>query len=100
MAHSAESIINNRYRIVRVLGQGDFGAVYEAWDMNLNKSCALKETLDTSEEAQRHFKHEAMTLAKLSHANLPRVTDHFVVPGQAQYLVMALVLHSPYFPLI
>jgi len=37
MAHSAESIINNRYRIVNVLGQGDFGAVYEAWDVNLNK---------------------------------------------------------------
>jgi len=51
----------------------------------------VKENLDTSTEAQRQFLREAMVLANLSHPNLPRVTDHFVIPNQGQYLVMDFV---------
>lgn len=84
-------MLNNRYRIVRLLGQGGFGAVYRAWDTNLNKPCALKENLETSPEAQRQFGREATVLANLSHPNLPRVTDHFTISDQGQYLVMDFV---------
>lgn len=84
-------LLNNRYRTVKLLGQGGFGAVYKAWDINLNKACAVKENLDTSPEAQRQFAREATVLANLSHPNLPRVTDHFSLPGQGQYLVMDYV---------
>ena len=42
-------------RIERELGRGGFGAVYCAWDMNLNKYCAVKENLETSPEAQRQY---------------------------------------------
>lgn len=84
-------VLNQRYRIVKLLGQGGFGAVYRAWDSNLNKPCAVKENLDTSPEAQRQFTREATVLANLSHPNLPRVTDHFILPGQGQYLVMDFV---------
>ena len=85
------STLQGRYRIERELGRGGFGAVYRAWDSNLNKACALKENLDTSPEAQRQFAREATVLANLSHPNLPRVTDHFSIPGQGQYLVMDFV---------
>ena len=84
-------VLNNRYRVVRLLGQGGFGAVYRAWDANLNRPCAVKENLDTSPEAQRQFTREATVLANLSHPNLPRVTDHFILPGQGQYLLMDFV---------
>jgi len=91
MALSTGQVFNNRYRIVRLLGQGGFGAVYRAWDSNLNRPCAVKENLDTSAEAQRQFTREATVLANLSHPNLPRVTDHFILPAQGQYLVMDFV---------
>lgn len=80
-----------RYRIEKELGRGGFGAVYKAWDNNLSRRCALKENLDTSPDAQRQFLREATVLANLSHPNLPRVTDHFSIPGQGQYLVMDFV---------
>ncbi|MBN1146994.1 MAG: serine/threonine protein kinase [Anaerolineales bacterium] len=83
--------LNNRYRIVKLLGQGGFGAVYRAWDVNLNRPCAVKENLEISPEAQRQFAREATVLANLSHPNLPRVTDHFTIQGQGQYLVMDFV---------
>lgn len=85
------TLINSRYRIAKLIGQGGFGAVYRAWDTNLNRPCALKENLDTSQEAQRQFEREARILAGLIHPHLPRVTDHFIVPGQGQYLVMDFV---------
>ena len=50
-----------------------------------------EENKDTSPEAQRQFTREATVLANLSHPNLPRVTDHFILPGQGQYLVMDYV---------
>ncbi len=83
--------LQGRYRLENELGRGGFGAVYKAWDMNISRPCAVKENLDTSTEAARQFAREASVLANLSHPNLPRVTDHFSIPGQGQYLVMDFV---------
>ena len=91
MPLSPGQILDNRYRVVKLLGQGGFGAVYRVWDTRLDRPRALKENLDTSPEAQRQFKREAQILSDLSHPNLPRVIDHFIVPGQGQYLVMDYV---------
>ena len=86
-----EPILAGRYRLEGELGRGGFGAVYRAWDLNVSRPCAVKENLDTSTEASRQFSREASVLANLSHPNLPRVTDHFSIPGQGQYLVMDFV---------
>jgi serine/threonine protein kinase len=92
MPLSPGQLINNRYRITKLLGQGGFGAVYRAWDLNIEASCALKENLDNSPEIKEQFRREAVILANLQHANLPRVRDHFDIPGQGQYLVMDFVM--------
>lgn len=84
-------ILNSRYRIVKLLGQGGFGAVYKAWDLNFNLPCAVKENLDTTAPAQRQFEREARLLRTLHHSNLPQVIDHFILPGQGQYLVMDFI---------
>ena len=91
MPLSIGQILNNRYRIDALLGQGGMGAVYRAWDSNLGIPVAVKENLDASPEAQKQFSREAAILARLSHPNLPRVTDYFFIPGQGQYLVMDFV---------
>ncbi|NPV57353.1 MAG: SUMF1/EgtB/PvdO family nonheme iron enzyme [Anaerolineae bacterium] len=91
MPLTAGQVLQKRYRIVKLLGQGGFGAVYRAWDINLNRVCAVKENLDISPEAQRQFNREAMLLANLSHPNLARVLDYFFLPEQGQYLVMDFV---------
>jgi serine/threonine protein kinase len=88
MPLSTDQILNNRYRIVKLLGQGGMGAVYRAWDLNLQKACAVKENLDISPGAQTQFQREAKILSNLNNPNLVRVTDYFSLPGQGQYLVM------------
>ncbi len=91
MAFATGFVLNHRYRIVKLLAQGGFGAIYRAWDLSLNRACAVKENLDTSSQAQQQFEREAKILANLNHPNLARVTDYFFVPGQGQYLVMDYV---------
>jgi len=90
MAIPTGKIINNRYRVAKLVAQGNLGAVYRAWDLNLGRPCALKENLQLSLEGQQQFFDEATILANLSHQNLPRVTDHFT-EDQGQYLVMDFV---------
>jgi serine/threonine protein kinase len=91
MALETNSILNNRYKILDVLGKGGMGAIYRAEDQSLGVTVAVKENLYSSQEATRQFKREASILAGLRHPNLPRVTDHFVIPEVGQYLVMDFI---------
>ncbi len=88
MPIAAGQTLKSRYRIDGLLGQGGMGAVYRARDMSLDIWVAVKENSDTSREALQQFEREARMLAHLTHPSLPRVTDHFLIPGQGQYLVM------------
>jgi eukaryotic-like serine/threonine-protein kinase len=67
------------------------GSVYTAMDENLGMVVAVKENLFTTDEYSRQFRLEAVILANLRHPNLPRVSDHFTIEGQGQYLVMDFI---------
>ncbi len=86
-----DEILNGRYQIEAILGQGGMGAVYRAHDVNLGVKVAVKENLFITEEYARQFRREATLLASLRHHSLPRVTDHFVLQGVGQYLVMDFI---------
>jgi serine/threonine protein kinase/Tol biopolymer transport system component len=85
------TLIHDRYRIQETLGKGGMGAVYTALDETLGVYVAVKENLLEDENAIQQFRREAIILANLRHQNLPRVTDHFVIEGQGQYLVMDFI---------
>jgi eukaryotic-like serine/threonine-protein kinase len=85
-----ETVLQGRYRIIRQLGQGGMGAVYEAIDQRLDTTIALKETLFADERLRKQFEREARLLARLHHPALPRVSDHFS-EGEGQFLVMQFI---------
>ena len=84
------AVLQDRYRIVRQLGKGGMGAVYEAIDLRLDATVALKETFSVDERLRRQFEQEARLLAQLHHPALPRVSDYFT-EGDRAFLVMQFI---------
>ena len=82
------TLLNNRYRVVSILGQGGMGAVYRATDEHLGIPVAVKENLFLTDEYSRQFQREARILANMRHPGLPHVADYFILEAQGQYLVM------------
>jgi hypothetical protein len=102
------SIVDNNYRIRRVVAAGGFGITYEAEDTSLGTTVAIKEyypvdfgdrisTLGVRPKSERHkptfekgrwsFLQEARTLARFEHASIVRVTRVFEANATA-YMVM------------
>ena len=75
-------IINNRYRIVRCIGQGGFGRTYLAEDITQShQNCVLKEFAPQDQpgsqlqKAQELFEREGSVLYKLQHPQIPRLRE-------------------------
>src|SRR6267143_6372710 len=85
-----DTILQSRYRIIQSLGKGGMGAVYEAIDLRLGHTVALKQTLTNDEDQWKQFEREARLLAWLNHPALPRVTDYFT-EGHRAFFVMQFV---------
>ena len=90
-----DHLLQNRYRIVKVLGRGGFGAVYEAREVTLKYPCVIKEMLPPADASfikplADQFLREVTVLATIRHPNLPRVS-HYFVENDSYYLVMDLV---------
>lgn len=77
MSLPAGTLLQSRYRILRKLGQGGMGAVYEAFDLHVSAIVALKETSNSENISLQAFRKEAKLLANLHHESLPHVMDCF-----------------------
>lgn len=82
-----------RYRIIRKLGEGGFGAVWQAEQMGLSKMVAvklIKPGMDSRQVISR-FETERQTLAMMSHPNIAAVLDAGTTTLGHPYFVMELV---------
>ena len=84
------TLLLNRYEILKPIGQGGMGAVYQARDQRLGNTVALKETFFTDSILLSAFEREARLLAGLRHPALPKVIDHFA-DDNGQFLVMEFI---------
>jgi outer membrane protein assembly factor BamB/tRNA A-37 threonylcarbamoyl transferase component Bud32 len=92
-------LLQNRYRILGVVGAGGMSVVYKAQDMrfpNVIRLCAVKEMINTATDPQvramivRNFEREANILATLNHPAIVQVYDYFT-EGDRSYLVLEFV---------
>ncbi|MBN3872945.1 serine/threonine protein kinase [Nostoc sp. JL33] len=78
------TLLQNRYRIIQILGQGGFGRTYLAEDQRrFNELCAIKELISTArsalawEKAQELFGREAAILYQIQHPQVPKFRERF-----------------------
>ncbi len=81
----------DRYQVVRLLGAGGMGVVFEARDLALDRAVALKvvRSADGAAVAAR-LRHQARAMARVSHPNVAALFDVGAV-GERVYLAMELV---------
>src|SRR5262245_35261519 len=84
------TLLQGRYLVMRLLGQGGMGAVYQATYRKCGNAVAMKETCYNDLQLRKAFSHEARLLNRLRHAALPVVTDYFAI-GERQFLVMQYI---------
>jgi serine/threonine-protein kinase len=84
-------VLENKYRVSRMLGGGAMGIVYEGYHLLLQKSVAIKvlrPELAALEELRDRFEAEARAAAAIGHPNIVTVTDMGQTPAGALYFVM------------
>lgn len=92
VATTGERLVNRRYRLVRQVGEGGMGVVWEGWDIVMRRRVALKE-LRGGEKCSRRGRQllqEASSLARLSHPNIVAVFEVFMT-NERPTMVMEFV---------
>jgi len=85
------TVIDGRYRILRSLGSGGMGAVYEAEQIRLSRRVAIKTIhphLATKPAVVERFRREATAAANTGSRHVVDVHDLGVMPSGAPFLVM------------
>jgi serine/threonine-protein kinase len=86
-------LLNNRYQLLERFGTGGMANVYRARDVLLDRYVAIKilrEDHPHSPEFEEQFRHEARSVANLSHPNIVTVYD-FGIDNGNPFIVMELV---------
>jgi tetratricopeptide (TPR) repeat protein/tRNA A-37 threonylcarbamoyl transferase component Bud32 len=86
-----------RYHIIKLLGAGGMGAVYQGWDDELGMAIALKvirpeiaEDPEAAEELERRFKRELVLARQVTHKNVVRIHDLGQIDG-IKYITMPYI---------
>ncbi|MBL9041403.1 MAG: serine/threonine protein kinase [Myxococcales bacterium] len=91
MAMLEENAVIGPYRIIRKLGQGGMGAVYEALHQSLGRHVAIKvlhPEVARNEEFAIRFANEARASNIVDHPDVVQITDHGQLPDGIPYIVM------------
>jgi hypothetical protein len=88
------AVIDNKYRVDAVIGEGGMGAVFRAWDLRLERPVAIKVVradLLGDPDSRARFRRESQIVARLQHPSIVTVFDYGTLPDGAAYLVMEFV---------
>jgi tRNA A-37 threonylcarbamoyl transferase component Bud32 len=87
-------ILGERYKILRQIGEGGMGLVYEAEHVAIEKRVALKilrDDFSSRSEVVERFKQEAKSASRIGNAHIVDISDFGTTPSGASYFVMELL---------
>jgi eukaryotic-like serine/threonine-protein kinase len=92
------SVLDHRYHLIRKLGEGGMGVIYEAEHLGLGRKVAIKvlhERVLDDENALERFRREAQILGALGHPNIVAASDFGVTAEGYHFLAMELLEGVP-----
>ncbi|HEY6077948.1 MAG TPA: protein kinase [Polyangiaceae bacterium] len=94
MSIETGQVIDGKYRVVKLLGKGGMGAVYQAEHMVIGRRVALKVLLGSvaeNETAVARFEREAQAAARIGNDHILEIYDFGSLPDGARYMVCELL---------
>ena len=94
MEQGIGSVLEERYRLESMIGQGNFGTVFRATHLTLKRPVAVKifsKGLRTGGGSEARFRREAISACRIDHPNAVKVLDLSVTESGVPYLVMELL---------
>lgn len=91
MALEIGDTIDGKYRIVKLLGEGGMGSVYEGENLRIHRRVAIKilhSAVAQSEDAVQRFEREAQAAGRIGSEHIVEVLDLGDLPGGDRYMVM------------
>ena len=88
------ALVDGKYRVDAVIGQGGMGAVFRAWDVRLERAVAIKVVrgeLIADPDSRARFRRESQIVARLQHPSIVTVYDYGTLADGAAFLVMEFV---------
>ena len=84
-------VLDGKYRVTRLIGQGGMGRIFEAVQLRLNRRVALKlmsSDLATNAQALARFRREAEVTSQLGHPHIVQLLDSGVTASGEPYMAM------------
>ncbi len=87
-------VLDGRYRLLRAIGEGGMGVVYEAEHVLIEKRVAVKVLRDAftrRPDVVERFRQEAKSASRIGHPNIVDVSDFGETPSGASYIVLEML---------
>jgi serine/threonine-protein kinase len=87
-------VLDSRYRVSRILGEGGMGIVYEAFHQRIDRKVAIKvlrEDFSSRPDVVERFRREAKSASRIGHPNIVDVMDFGDTPLGSSYFVMEML---------
>lgn len=91
MALLPDEVLDKKYRIIRLLGEGGMGAVYEGLNTRIQRRVAIKVlhgNVASNQDAVQRFEREAQAAGRIGSKHIVQVLDLGDLPGGERYMVM------------
>ncbi|MBX7220620.1 MAG: response regulator [Blastocatellia bacterium] len=90
------SVLDNKYRLDKKIGEGGFGTVYKAHQIGLERTVAVKVFRPSDNQWMQateleRFRQEGMSACRIQHPNAVSILDFAISPAGIAYLVMELL---------
>jgi serine/threonine-protein kinase len=96
--HSTGDVVAGRYTVLRPMGSGAMGALYEVLDTRVSRHVAIKflsPRFASDEAVRERFSREAHALGRIRHDHVCGVSDHGITDDGVPFIVMELLDGEP-----